>query len=182
MHHLFDGLRPENTHDKDPKFGAIFRGMVGEWKGELDEGQVTNSWKKLMKMYRTRGMVDPRRYQMCIGSTKENIHDAVILEPSTEDLYEGDNVVQCMCNPSKIKQDCHVHAQTCTMCNVTRKDMIPIDYLPIESQLQNLMHSKLYSKKMLSLWKNKDCWIGKSANDAPICIIDFWDGEKFRIY
>ena len=78
-----------------------------------------------------------------------------------------------MCNPPKIKRDCDVHAETCTMCNVTRKGMIPIDYLPIESQLQNLMRSKSYSEKMLSLWRNKDRWIGKSANDAPIYIKDF---------
>ena len=98
-----------------------------------------------MKMYKTRGMVDLRRYQMCIGSIEENVHDVIILEPSVEDVYEGDNVVHCMCNPPKIKRDCHVHAETCTMCNVTRKDMIPIDYLPIGSQLQNLMRSKVYS-------------------------------------
>ena len=161
MRHLFDGLQPLNTHDKDPKFNAVFRGMAREWKGELDEGQVINSWKKLMKMYKTKGMVDPTRYPMCIGSTEEYVHDAIILESSAEDVYERDNVVHCICNPLKIKEDCHVHAETCIMCNKTRKDMIPIDYLPIESQLQNLKHSKSYSERMLSLWKNKDRWIGK---------------------
>ena len=84
-----------------PKFGAIFRPMAEDWKGELDEGQVVKSWKNLIKMYRNRGMVDPRPYRMCIGSTEENIHDAIILEPSVEDTYEGNDVVNCMCNPPK---------------------------------------------------------------------------------
>jgi len=61
-----------------------------------------------------------------------------------------------------MKQDCYIHAELCTMYNTTRKNMIPIDYLPIGNQLQNIMHSKLYSKKMLSLWKNKDCWMKKN--------------------
>ena len=60
--------------------------------------------------------------------------------------------------------------------------MIPIDYLPIRSQLQNIMRSKLYSEKMLSLWKNKDCWMGKSVDDVLASTKDFWDGEKLRIY
>ena len=30
MRHLFVGLQPQDTHKKDPKFGAIFRGMGGE--------------------------------------------------------------------------------------------------------------------------------------------------------
>ena len=79
MRHLFDGLNPEGLQDDVPKFGAIFRRMAEDWKRELDEGQVVKSWKKLMKMYRNRGMVDSRRYRMCIGSTEENIHDAIIL-------------------------------------------------------------------------------------------------------
>ena len=60
--------------------------------------------------------------------------------------------------------------------------MIPVYYLPVRNQLQNIMRSKLYSEKMLSLWKNKDRWLGKSVNDVPISIKDFWDGEKLRIY
>jgi len=40
---------------------------------------------KLMKMYKSRGMVESKRYQMCIGSSEENVHEAIILEPSTKD-------------------------------------------------------------------------------------------------
>ena len=182
MRYLFDGLNPKGLQDDVPKFGAIFRHMAEDWKGELDEGQVVKSWKNLMKMYRNSGMVDPRRYRMCIGSTEENIHDAIILEPSVEDTYEGNDVVNCTCNPPKMKRDCDIHAEMCIMCNTMRKNMIPIDYLPIRSQLQNIMHSKLYSEKMLSLWKNKDCWMGKSVDDVSASTKDFWDGEKLRIY
>jgi len=35
MYHLFDGLNLEDPDRIEPKFGAIFKCMVGEWKGEL---------------------------------------------------------------------------------------------------------------------------------------------------
>ena len=103
MRHLFDGLNPEDPVEVEPKFGAIFRRMDAEWKGELDEGQVVNTWTKLIKMYKNRGMVEPKRYRMCIGSTEENMHEAIILEPSNEDMYEGAKVVNCTCHPPKMK-------------------------------------------------------------------------------
>jgi len=38
-----------------------------------------------MKMYKSRGMVESKRYRMYIGSSEENVHEAIILEPSTKD-------------------------------------------------------------------------------------------------
>jgi hypothetical protein len=182
MRHLFDGLTPDDAHAKEPKFGAIFRHMAEEWRGELDEGQVVTTWKKLMKMYKNRGMVDPTRYRMCVGSNEENVHDAIILNPSAEDAYKGNDIIKCPCNPPKIKRDCHLHVETCTLYNTMKKNMIPIDYLPIANQLKNIMRSKSYCEKMLSLWKDKDRWMGKSVEDIPDSIKDFWDREKRRIY
>jgi len=36
MHHLFDVSSLEDAHGKESKFGAIFKHLSGEWKGELE--------------------------------------------------------------------------------------------------------------------------------------------------
>jgi len=46
-------------------------------------------------MYKSKGMVELRRYRMCIGSIEENVHEAIIFEPSAKDTYEGDKIVKC---------------------------------------------------------------------------------------
>jgi len=40
-----------------------------------------------MKMYKNKGMVDPRRCRKCIGSIEKNVYDAIILKPSVEEKY-----------------------------------------------------------------------------------------------
>jgi hypothetical protein len=152
--------------------------MPSDWNGELDRGDIVKSWDQLMKMYTRMGMVQLKRYRMCVGTSETNIHDAIILEPINEDAYEGDNILKCKCNPPKIKRDCDIHAETCTSCNNVRKNMIPIDYSQVADNLKNLMRSKTYCEKMLTLWKNRDRWMVKDIHDGPLCIKIFGTEKK----
>jgi hypothetical protein len=74
---------------------------------------------------------------MCIG-TENNIHDVVLLQPSDEDVYEGNNILSYSCNPPKNIRDCIIHGAKYFKCERLRKHLIPFDYFLIARQLSTL--------------------------------------------
>ena len=185
--HIFGNLRRGEDDNLVPPseqtFGEVFRRMPPTWKGEIAGHVVPSSWRNLMTAYKKWGLGEPSRWRMCVG-TENNIHDAVLLQPSDEDVYEGNNILSCSCNPPENIRDCIIHGAKCFKCERLRKHLIPFDYFPIARQLSTLMRSRKKCEQMLTMWKreNRERWLGKGIANPPNHIKEIWDGEKLCQY
>jgi hypothetical protein len=185
LHMLFSGLRYNNDHLQpwERTFGDVFRAMPMTWKGEVAGGTVPSSWKELMTIYKKLGMIEPKRWRMCVGNV-DNVHDPIIFSPSLEDGCSrmSDKLCNCLSPNRVMKRNCHRCSDKCTECQTLRKDIIAFDYLSIIEQLRLLMTSRTYCERMLAMWRDNERWIGKEEKWEPLYVKEFWDGEKLRAY
>lgn len=106
---------------------------------------VPACWDQLRTMLERLGMVESKRYRVCMG-LESTTHAPILYEPSAEDNYMG-NVIYCTCyngsrTGSKLKRDCTSCCEKCTKCPMPRKQMLSFDYIPIGKQLQLLSKSR----------------------------------------
>ena len=130
LHNLLGTLERsyEHVESLEETFGDMFRRMPVTWKGELAGSIIPSSWKNLISMYKTLGMIEPLRWKLSVGTTN-NIHDAFILLPNGEDCCNKQSDVLWFCNPpnQKIKQNCYDCSDKCPTSLTMKKDMILID-------------------------------------------------------
>ncbi|MCO5591538.1 hypothetical protein L7F22_045524 [Adiantum nelumboides] len=134
-------------------------------------------------MFTTLGMVESSRYRVCQGS-QDNMHSPILYPPSLEDNYSG-NVVRCECNAiqkatRKLKRDCKECCEKCTVCGISRKQMMCFDYISIEHQLKCLTRSQSICHEFLEMWRNKKRWLDNSCISEDTKIHEFWDGTKCK--
>lgn len=177
--HLLPNENIDNVNYKDG-IGALIRKMPLDWIDDLEGPPSTpTSFKRLIGLYKKWGLVEPKRWRMCLG-TKEYSHEPLILPPAEEDSYDRNKIIKCSCVPPKGKSTCPECATHCTHCGKARTEMIAFHYLPIANQLSSIMESKSLCYKMLTIWRNRHDWLTTTA--APQKIKHFWDGEKVREY
>ena len=177
--HLLPNENVDNVNYKDG-IGALIRKMPLDWIDDLEGPPSTpTSFKRLIGLYKKWGLVEPKRWRMCLG-TKEYSHEPLILPPAEEDSYDRNKIIKCSCVPPKGKSTCPECATHCTHCGKARTEMIAFHYLPIANQLSSIMESKSLCYKMLTIWRNRHDWLTTTA--APQKIKHFWDGEKVREY
>jgi hypothetical protein len=123
--------------------------MPAGWKGDLD-GIVPSSFKKLTKLQKKWGLVEPRRYRMCLG-IEDCAHEPLIFGPIEEDKYEHRKVVQCNCQSPQDKLKCQQCAPKCNECNTVRAELIPFDFLPPADILASPVTSNIFCQQMLAM-------------------------------
>ena len=140
------------------------------------------SWDKLEDFYKAEGMISPVRYRLCIGDDG-NPHRPLLMEPSDEDIYEGGNVVKCLCNGgnlSILKRDCPHCCSKCHICQKNQKLTLAFDYLSFGPRIAKMCESKTTCYEFLEVWRNREEWMYKSVDYKPPSISQFWHGRRMR--
>ena len=127
-----------------------------------------------MSIYKTLDMIEPYHWRLCVGTT-DLINDAFILPPNGEDCCDRWSNVLCSCDPfnKKIRQNYYDCSDKCPTCFTMWKDMIAFNYLPISNQLSLLMSLNIFCKKMLTMWNQKQRWIGKDVMETHHYVKEF---------
>ncbi len=140
------------------------------------------SWDQLSQIYVKLGKSSPIRWWLCNGSDG-NPHPPTLLSPSSEDHYEGPNVIKCGCDGgSRLQQNCTLCCEKCPLCGRFWKYVLVVDYLPIGTQLASLCNSSSHCFESLELWHQWGRWLGKTPSFQSKNIFEFWDGIKMRAY
>lgn len=143
---------------------------------------IPTSYDQLLKDYEEQGMSKPIRWRVCTGSI-EMPHNAQLLSPSLEDLYEGPFIVKCNCeNGVKLRRNCKECGERCLVCGALQKDILPFDYLPLARELEQLSGSSTRCHEFLEHWRNKSKWRGVNPDDPISQSCEIWDGSKFKKY
>lgn len=169
--------------------GKLLTNLPSTWDGDLEGYNAPGSWKQLMTIYKSLGMVKPKRYRLCTG-TSQNSHKPVVLEPSNEDAYEGASKVKCKCiqpidmesriSNKKLQRDCDQCCSRCSICNKKRIEIMSFDYLPFTALLTSLMRSNSFVHDFLRMWRERRNWQGLPPTENPFTINEWWDGTKVR--
>ena len=182
LRHIFEGL--SSTADDHPgvsiedRLAPLIRAMPEDWDGSLEgPASIPSSFQTLLRLYKTWGLVQPKRWRMCLGTRKYE-HEPFILPPAEEDGYDGSQYVACTCNPPNDMRMCLVCIKTCPHCNNSRFEMISFDYLSIADQLSSSMASRTLCHELLTMWRAHPEWL--NVHEAPPTIIEVWHGEKIR--
>ncbi|MCO5605605.1 hypothetical protein L7F22_059788 [Adiantum nelumboides] len=173
----------DDTQEEKASLSKLLVQLPSTWDGSLGDVFVPACWDQLNAMFTTLGMVESSRYRVCQGS-QDNMHSPILYPPSLEDNYSG-NVVRCECNAiqkatRKLKRDCKECCEKCTVCGISRKQMMCFDYISIEHQLKCLTRSQSICHKFLEMWRNKKRWLDNSCISEDTKIHEFWDGTKCK--
>lgn len=186
---LFEGLGhskgKKSIHGPNKKcLASLLTQKATDWDGQLNNTQIPFNFSQMVRLYQKEGMVIPQDWKLCIG-TEEISHDPLVLEPSLEDVIEGETI-KCTCDDvasqKLLKRDCDKCCERCSKCNNRRKEMIQFQYISIIDQLRALCSSESYCHEFLAMWRAKSRWLGKQVAECPEYIHEYWDGEKVRIY
>lgn len=127
-------------------------------------------------------MSKPVRWRVCTGSIGLP-HTPQLLAPSAEDEYEGAAVVKCLCfEGPRLRRNCKICEEKYSICKALRKDILPFDYRPIATELQQLSLCRTQCHEFLKHWRQCKKWRGVHPENHPPQISKFWDDSKFRIY
>ncbi|MCO5580896.1 hypothetical protein L7F22_034769 [Adiantum nelumboides] len=173
----------DDTQEEKASLSKLLVQLPSTWDGSLGDVFVPACWDQLNAMFTTLGMVESSRYRVCQGS-QDNMHSPILYPPSLEDNYSG-NVVRCECNAiqkatRKLKRDCKECCEKCTICGISRKQMMCFDYISIEHQLKCLTRSQSICHEFLEMWRNKKRWLDNSCISEDTKIHEFWDGTKCK--
>jgi hypothetical protein len=157
LRQIFEGLPCINdessTNLNEDILAYLIKKMLLEWVGSLEGPDSTlSSFKLLVRLYKRWGLVQPKRWRMCVG-TRNYSHEPFILQHVEEDGYDGNKYITCSCTPPNDKQTCSQCARTCPHCNNSRFNMISFDYLSIADQLSSAMASQTLCYEMLTMWR-----------------------------
>ena len=174
LRHIFEGL--SSTADDHPgvsiedRLAPLIRAMPEDWDGSLEgPASIPSSFQTLLRLYKTWGLVQPKRWRMCLGTRKYE-HEPFILPPAEEDGYDGSQYVACTCNPPNDMRTCPVCIKICPHCNNSIFEMISFDYLSIADQLSSSMASNTLCHELLTMWRAHLEWL--NVHEAPPTIIE----------
>ncbi|MCO5609470.1 hypothetical protein L7F22_063697 [Adiantum nelumboides] len=173
----------DDTQEEKASLSKLLVQLPSTWEGSLGDVFVPACWDQLNAMFTTLGMVESSRYRVCQGS-QDNMHSPILYPPSLEDNYSG-NVVRCKSNAiqkatRKLKRDCKECCEKCTVCGISRKQMMCFDYISIEHQLKCLTRSQSICHEFLEMRRNKKRWLDNSCISEDTKIHEFWDGTKCK--
>lgn len=147
--------------------------LLRSWNGEVNGEVFPNSLYKIMKLYEKLGMIKPKCYKLCTGSS-DFPHNPILMEPSLED---DNSIICCHNKPQRLCSGC---CSKCTMCSKMRKDKLSFYYIPVGEQLKLMCQSRTLCHEFLTMWRHRTNWLNKELHDYPDSIKDFWDGSKVR--
>ena len=78
------------------------------------------------------------------------------MEASTEDFYEGPNIIKCTCggrNTSRLKRDCPNCCEKCHECQMHRKSILSFDYLSFIPHIVDICKSRTTYFEFLEVWR-----------------------------
>ena len=184
LRQIFEGLPCINdessTNFNEDRLAYLIKKMPLEWDGSLEgPGSTPSSFKLLVRLYKRWGLVQPKRWRMCVG-TRNYSHEPFILQPTEEDGYDGKKYIACSCTPPNDKRTCSQCAKTCPHCNNSRFNMVSFDYLSIADQLSSAVASQTLCYEMLTMWRANEEWL--NVHEPPSRILNIWHGEKVREY
>ncbi|MCO5587093.1 hypothetical protein L7F22_041039 [Adiantum nelumboides] len=173
----------DDTQEEKASLSKLLVQLPSTWDGSLGDVFVPACWDQLNAMFTTLGMVESSRYRVCQGS-QDNMYSPILYPPSLEDNYSG-NVARCECNAiqkatRKLKRDYKECCEKCTVCGISRKQMMCFDYISIEHQLKCLTRSQSICHEFLEMWRNKKRWLDNSCISEDTKIHEFWDGTKCK--
>jgi hypothetical protein len=181
---IFEGIPCINDESStnlfEDRLAYLIKKMPLEWDGSLEGPDSTPySFKLLVRLYKRWGLVQPKRWRMCVG-TRNYSQEPFILQPAEEDGYDGNKYIACSCTPPNDKRTCPQCARTCPHCNNSRLNMISFHYLSIVDQLSSAVASKTLCYEMLTMWRANGEWL--NIHEPPPSILNIWHEEKVREY
>lgn len=186
---LLEGHINNNIDYRGWSLGKLLTHLPTTWNGDLEGYNAPGSWKQLMTIYKSLGMVKSKRYRLCTGTSQKS-HRPVLLEPSNEDAYEGTSKVYCKCvgptnmenttSKRKLQRDCEHCCSRCSICNKKRVEIMFFDYLPFTALLTTLMRCNSIVHDFLRMWRERRNWQGLPPMENPHVINEWWDGNKAR--
>ncbi|MCO5591175.1 hypothetical protein L7F22_045156 [Adiantum nelumboides] len=179
----FEGV-DSRDRDKNSCLASLLVQKESNWDGSLNSYNVPQNFSDILKFYKMKGMVTPQEWKLCIG-TEKYAHDPRAFQPSKEDALNA-GALLCLCQnggrPRCLKRDCKRCSEKCPTCKRQRREMVSFLYLSLIDQLKSLCQSEVYCHDFLTMWRDKDKWLGKQVSDYPKRIHEVWHGEKVRLY
>ncbi|MCO5612717.1 hypothetical protein L7F22_066986 [Adiantum nelumboides] len=167
---------------KKKSFISLILEKQSLFNGDPKKIEAPHNLDQLLRIYESMGMVQLQRWRLCIGKSRQQ-HPPKLYEPSKEDCYLKE-VVHCLCpssaSQSRLKKDCELCCERCSLCGTPRKHMVSFDYMSIISQLQLLCLSSTFCHEMLAMWRARGRWLGRDVEEHMDFIDEFWDGQKVR--